>query len=764
MKYLNKKFRKDSFRLLPQFISVIIMCMLSIAIYCGMSAVWTGMARSYGDYKNTTKLADVCVTATHADSGVTDRISELPYVREAEGSLLVKYNASVGRMQSDIYVYSFKKSTTGVLDPLIRSGKKLDEQGEGLWIDEDYAKAHGLKIGDVISIEFNGSEYDAEISGTVLDAENIYFVTSYSETVPDHTAHGYAYMSEKFAEKILGGISYNQIRIALSDKDISDETLQKDIKGIMGDSFLSLVRSEDKISVRQVEDEIVQIRKMAMLFSFVFILLSVLSIYTTMSRLISKQIVQIGTFKALGFYDRQIYLHYGLYGFSVAVLGSALGLLVGYSVVADLVMKIKRSTLTLPTWDKVVGGDSILLILLIILVCTMAAVITTRRVVKNNPSLTIRGVMERKSDMTKKQKRTRYSFDVIWTIRSMKMHPVRTAMSITAIVGSIVLMVAGLGVWDSLYDSYDKVYKEEFRYRYVGQVSRASYEELRKTFEEYNAQLAQTRSADFTYREETEEGALFALEPGDLIRLFDAETGEAIDLERETAVVTAQMADKLSVAVGDRIEYKTSDTSAAHSIVVSAVADAKMPQGLFVSKDRLESFDPNTIYIGDARTYYHAADNKSISNIMSIGDQRNNMREMMDSVHSIMYILILAAFILSAVILYNLGILSCLERYREYATMKVIGFYNGEINALIIKESILHLLIGLFIGIPLSIYFLKLYVSIVSMDNMEWTPAITGGHFLLVIASVVCFTLLIDLIVFSRVRRVDMVESLKTVE
>ena len=122
-----------------------------------------------------------------------------------------------------------------------------------------------------------------------------------------------------------------------------------------------------------------------------------------------------------------------------------------------------NSTLTLPTWDKVVGGDSILLILLIILVCTMAAVITTRRVVKNNPSLTIRGVMKKKSDITKKQKRTRYSFDVIWTIRSMKMHPVRTAMSITAIVGSIVLMVAGLGVWDSLYDSYDKVYKEEFR-------------------------------------------------------------------------------------------------------------------------------------------------------------------------------------------------------------------------------------------------------------------------------------------------------------
>lgn len=136
----------------------------------------------------------------------------------------------------------------------------------------------------------------------------------------------------------------------------------------------------------------------------------------------------------------------------------------------------------------------------------------------------------------------------------------------------------------------------------------------------------------------------------------------------------------------------------------------------------------------------------------------------MDSVHAIMYILILAAFILSAVILYNLGILSCIERYREYATMKVIGFYNREINALIIKESIFHLLIGLAVGIPLSGQFLKLYIGVVSMDSMEWTPTITRGHFLLVVGSVICFSMLIDLIVFRKVKRVDMVESLKTVE
>ena len=88
------------------------------------------------------------------------------------------------------------------------------------------------------------------------------------------------------------------------------------------------------------------------------------------------------------------------------------------------------------------------------------------------------------------------------------------------------------------------------------------------------------------------------------------------------------------------------------------------------------------------------------------------MKEMMDSVHSIMYILILAAFVLSVVILYNLGILSCLERYREYATMKVIGFNHGEIMGMVFKESFLNLLIGFVIGIPLSRQFLKLYIRV----------------------------------------------------
>lgn len=159
------------------------------------------MEHVYRDYKNETKPADAYVAGTHIEDSVTDKIRKLPYVREAEGAMLVKYNAVIDRNQSDLYVHSFKQSPKKVLNPPIRSGERLKEDAEGLWIDEDHARANGLRAGDEISIAYDGAEHRVKILGTVLDAENIYFVTAYSETVPDHVHHGYGYMSEKYAKK-----------------------------------------------------------------------------------------------------------------------------------------------------------------------------------------------------------------------------------------------------------------------------------------------------------------------------------------------------------------------------------------------------------------------------------------------------------------------------------------------------------------------------------------------------------------------------------
>lgn len=764
MKYLNKKFIRDIKALWPQFLSVLIMAMISVTIYSGMSVVWTGMNRSYEEYARDSHLSDAFVLGSRINETQMGKIRNLEYVNKAEPSMAIKASVKKTEEESDLLINTFSTSTLEVMNPVVRSGNLLDEE-DGIWIDEDYANSHSFKTGDKLEICIGDKHWDMKICGTVLQAENIFFITSSTESVPDHAHHGYAYISEAYAKELFGDVVYNQARVQVKPSfHLSKEQFRDDMSYILGDSMYSSTLKEDKISITQVQDEQEQIKKMAILFAAVFVLLSILSMYTTMSRLVNNQIVQIGTMKSLGYFNSQIYFHYGLYGFAVALIGSIGGMLTGYLAIAQMVMKIKQSTLTLPVWNKVIGLDCWILILAIIFICTISSVLTVRKVIKTVPALTIRGTLEKKVESTKGLKRSRMSYEWLWTFREIKVHPVRYAMGIIAIIGSIVLMVAGVGIWDSLSESYDQVFEKQYDYQYVGNVQGLSYEQLKGVFDRYNVQFGKVDSATFFYKDEEKEGVVSALDDGDQIHLFEHGTNKRIDLQEEEAVITYKMAQLLHIKCGDVLTYTISNTSERKKVKITAIADAKLPQGIFMAKVKSESFIPNTVYFADAEGYSYAKDKPFISGLLSIDKQKDNMDEMMRSVHSIMYILIFASLLLSAVILYNLGILTFIERYCEYATMKVLGFYKKEIVGMLFKECCLNLIPGLLIGIPLSIEFLKVYVNIVSMDNMEWTPYITTLHFGIILGSIILFSVFISLLVCGRIKKVNMVEALKSVE
>lgn len=764
MKYLNKKFIRDIKTLWPQFLSVLVMAMISVTIYSGMSVVWTGMNQSYEEYAKNSHLSDAFVLGSRIDETQMSKIRSLEYVNKAEPSMVIKASVKNTEEESDILINTFSTNTLEVMNPVVRSGNPLGKE-EGIWLDEDYANTHSLKTGDKLEIYIGENHWEVKISGTVLQAENIFFITSPTESVPDHIHHGYAYTSETFAKELFGNIVYNQARVQVKPSfHLTKEQFRDDLSDILGDSLYTSTLKDDKISITQVQDEQEQIKKMAILFSAVFILLSILSMYTTMSRLVNNQIVQIGTMKSLGYYNRQIYFHYGLYGFLVAAIGSIGGMLSGYFAIAQLVMKIKQSTLTLPEWNRVIGIDCLMLILVITFICTISSVLTVRKVIKTVPALTIRGTLEKKIESTKELKRSRMSYEWLWTFHEIKVHPVRYLMGIIAIIGSIVLMVAGVGIWDSLSESYAQVFKKQYDYQYVGNVQGLSYGQVREVFGKYTVQLGKVDSATFFYKDEEKEGVVSALDDGDQIHLFEHGTNKRIDLQEENAVITYKMAQLMDIKCGDVLTYTISNTSEQKQVKITAVADAKLPQGIFIAKGKCEGFIPNTIYFADKEGYSFAKDQPYISGLLSIDQQKDNMDEMMESVHSIMYILIFASLVLSAVILYNLGILTFIERYREYATMKVLGFYKKEIEGMVFKECCLILIPGLVIGIPLSIQFLRVYVNIVSMDNMEWTPYIMTIHFGIIIGIIILFSVFISLLVCGRIKKVNMVEALKSVE
>lgn len=776
MKYLFIKFGRDIRKLWSQFFSVFIMAMISLTIFAGMGCVWNGMKVSSEQYEKDTNLADAWITGENFSEDELNFVRDISYVKHAEPSMTFSVDCTIDDVESDIRLTSFTEDAVTVMKPLTRSGESMYGEGkkedrEGIWIDEDYAEANGIKEGDNIEISIGGMEFEVKVKGIVLHSENIFFLTSGTDTMPDHERHGYGYIEEDYVKSLLGNVIYNQLRIELSDQEITKETLQKDVGDVLGEKAYQVAFREDMQSIIRIEDEQEQVRKMAMLFSVVFVLLSLLAMYTTMSRLVNNQVVQIGTMKALGYSNSSIYGHYACYGLAVALFGGGIGILLGRIFISEIVMNIKKATLTLPEWKKELPLDCFILWVAIVLICTCSALLTTRKVIKGVPAQTIRGIIGQKEVDKKELKRSKLSYGWLWTLRSIKVHPARTIMGVIAVAGSLILMVAGVGVWDSLNTSYDTVFEDEYTYKYAATIKRGEETNVMEQLSDEVVQYADTISATFytepKYKEEENEyaGVITVLSDGNLIHLFSEDGEDEIQLPKEGAVVTNKIAKELGIEKGDTIYYKDETDTERKGIEVKNVVDARMPQGIFVSEDAWEEeFVPNTVYLKDEKGYELVEDSGLTGGLISREEQRDNMDEMLKSVQSVVYILIMAAFVLSAVILYNLGTLNYIERYREYATMKVLGFYKKEINRMVMKDCILNLLVGLVIGVPGSLAFLKVYVSVISMENVEWIPYINPLHFVVVAIVVIAFSIMINSLVCAKIKKVNMVEALKSID
>lgn len=765
MKYLNIKFLRDIKKMWTQFLSVLIMALLSVTIYSGMNVVWHGMGNAYDSYKDKTNLADGFVYAKSIDKNALEKLKDINYVDNAQGSMTFKVQSKIKNDETEITIDTFNNNSFDVIKPVLMSGIKLDENKDGIWIDDDYAKKHKLKKGDTLEISINNKKINTEISGTVLHSENIFFVTSSTDSFPDHNMNGYGYISEKYAEKLFGGISYNQARLRFSNNaDVSAEKLTRDTKEAIGYNYYSATKWHDRYTIKAAEDKVTQMITMATLFSSIFILLSILCMYTCISRLVNNQISQIGTMKALGYSNIMIYIHYGMYGLLFSLAGCILGVVTGTNTVSKIILNLQKLQYSIPDWKNSVGYESIVLIALIIIISTVASLLTARKIIKCSPAVTIKGQIDSVKVSKRTPKRSKLSYGMLWNLRGIKAHPIRYIMSVIAVIGSIVLMTAGIGIMDSIHTSTDDYYNNQNKYKYVAEINKSGYLNLKDDVKDYNVQFSQLSSCSIKFNGDEKDGCITVLGNGNNIRLYNNENGNKINIDNEEAVITKKIASQLGVKKNDEISYRKDNSSQTEKVKISKIIDAKSPQGIFISADKVSDYTPDTLYIGDENAYKHVKDNSNINKITSLDKQKKNSDKITESVNTIAYMLVLASLLLSAVILYNLGIISYIEKYREYATMKVLGFYRKEITGIVLKESILNIVSGVILGVPLSLLFLRAYINIVSVDNFEWIPFIKSWHYALILIAVIIFSLLINLFVCRKIKKVDMVEALKSIE
>lgn len=756
MKYLNLKLRRDIRRHWQQFFSVFLMSLLSVLIFVGLQGAWHGLEKSLDDFISTSHLPTVWLQADTITKNQIEDIKALPSVDKvnAKTTLLTKVDFD-DDSEKYLNLNTFNDSAEKVIT--VDKGEKFDDNSEGIWLDTNFANKNHLKLGDELTLSLANRTFKFPIKGLVESADKIYFTGSIEYLAPNSKNYAYGYVSEKALAKVTSNQKgYNALEIYAKEDDIRD-----DLEEILGEHLLSYDDQKTLTEVSEATGRVGQIRNLSYLFSFIFILLAILAMFTTIRRLIESQTKEIAVIKALGYSNKQITWHYISFGLLVGSFGAFAGAAIS-PLMSLFVLQTQKTMFNLPYWQIAYSWSALTVIFIVIFICSLSAYLASHQVIKGLPAVFLRGKTKKVFHVFLEKLPliwSHFSDETKWAIRDAFINKVRVLMGIVGVAGSMMLLIAGIGMPISMNHLVDKAYNTDFSY--AKRLTVANYNQAAKAYHGQGVQITQAHfSKDDGYNR-----LLIIVNNGDYV---NARTADNQSIKKGGIYVTNRFAELAHIKKGDVLKVKPYRDGKVYSFKVEGIVTSETNQGAYIRSETFEAaggrFTPQTLLVGREVT---KSDIKNDSNILSIinkSEQEKNAYDFVNSLMSVFLMIIGFALLLVVVVLYNLGSLNFVERMRDYATLQVLGFSKQNLQIITMIENLMTTSIGWIVGIPMGIWFLRCYVATFSTIRIEYTAYITWQ--VLLIASVLVWvtSAVTTLIISHKIKTINMVEALKGVE
>ena len=530
---------------------------------------------------------------------------------------------------------------------------------------------------------------------------------------------------------------------------------------------------------------------LASVFPIIFFLVAALVCLTTMTRMVEEQRVQIGCMKALGYGKGTIAFKYVGYGFFASLLGAAAGLWCGCAGIPAIIFNAWKILYTVGELKfqsyPAVNALAVAAAVCCVTGAAVAACIAELTAVPAElmrpkaPPAGKRVLLERVRPVWK-----RLSFSHKVTVRNLLRYKKRFWMTVIGIGGCTALIVTGFGLRDSIYDILDKQYDEISTYSAnVGLVDDVTADELAEIsgeldgsglVEEWMPSYQTSLSVESGKR--SVDGYLFAVSDTerfrDFIHLRHRLDHSPVALPEEGAVLTEKLAALLGVGVGDTVTLDGDERVEVPVVEITEnyVFHYVYITGSYYEKLYGEAARPNTLmvtYTEDTKENADAVASgliplSGVTAVSRIRDARATFSKSMESVDYAVILIICCAAALAFVVLYNLTNINITERLRELATLKVLGFYDRELSAYVYRENVLLTVFGVALGLVMGKFLHQWLVLTVEIDMVMFGRQARPMSYLYAVGLTVLFSALVNLAARRRLRRIDMVESLKTVE
>ena len=729
------------------------MAFLGIFAYCGIYGEYYGLVQTSDDYYTQTNMADGWIYNTDFDDSSVDKISQ--FSTQTDRQAVVQ---SVSDMQDkpDITLHFVEKGTISKF--YSTEGEDFDpSDASGVWLDERFADARDLKVGDKITFEFDNLTITKKIKGLGYSPEYIY-ESSPSSLTPDFSQIGFAYLSYKAYP---GDLDYNTLLVKYNDSS-------SDFKDKLDDSidYLSFTKKDDQISVSKFSDEMGQHKMIGDVFPIVFILVTFLTLLTTMTRIITHQRTQIGILKAVGYKDKTIILHYLSYGFWPVLAGAILGLITGPMIIPRMFYPTMTATYSMPSWNPGFDMSFIYMALLMVTSSVLVTYLSCRRISKENPANTLRPKAPNVSSSSLIEKSgfwRHLSFNLRWNWRDARRNNFRALMTIVGVMGCVALLIAAFGMNDSMNDlktwEYDDISHFESKLLLSNE---ANPLEVYYILNETDGSFIMQQLIELKANDMEDRASLLVSNNTDLISYTDSNKNP-IEIDEGDVSISVKLADRFKLGIGDEIKWHIVGSDKWVVSKIGQIHAEPISQGLIMSPDTLEDqgldFTPSNILTKEK----FDENFDSIKSVSTIDEMKESWDSITQSVMMMVYVVTFVAVALAILVLYNLGILSFTEMEREIATLKVLGFKTNVLRKLLLTQNIIFTAIGFILGIPLGFYFMTLMMNAAG-DSLYYIPSLTWGNILLV--AVITFTISIgvNLLFSDKINDLNMVEALKDVD
>ena len=566
----------------------------------------------------------------------------------------------------------------------------------------------------------------------------------------------------------------------------------------LGDAYWNVFTRDDSPGYTGYGSASYNMKSLAIVFPTFFFIISTLICLVTMTRMVEEERTQLGTLKALGYDNKSIVSKYIVYALGASLIGSVLGISVGFVIFPKAFFAAWGIMYDLPSLKIKYLIGYIILALLIAVLSTCGAALWACR----NELASVPAVLMRPKPPKEGKRVILENIDFIWTklnftskvtARNLLRNLKRFTMTLIGIGGCTALILAGFGLSDSVSAVIDKQYGKDGIAQYDLQVvlkDEATSDDL--IVGEINgmsavsdSMLAELKVCTGSSDRTDNELEVDVFVPEDVSKLsefvkLESKRGKKVNLTEEGAIITQKLAKKTDTKVGDMITISWDEGSkeVSYNVRVAGIVNNYTFHYVYMTPSYYEQVTgkaPEFTYLyTQLKDGITKAERIQLENDINAYTEvngsvyttvvQNNFENIINSLNMVIIVLIIAAAALAFVVLYNLNNINVNERIRELATLKVLGFYDGEVSAYIYRENVILTILGILLGLVLGIPVQRLIVSAIDIDAVTFGTQLDFSSFLFAALLTLLFAVIVNLIMHFNLKKIKMVESLKSVE